>query len=75
MISLKILILKNITILAFSDANINNLDFLKNDTLINLDKLYLNNNNIEDISIFDDNKIHFHNLRSLDLRDNPIKKD
>ena len=66
--------LKNITILAFSDANINNLDFLKNDTLINLDKLYLNNNNIEDISIFDDYKIHFHNLRSLDLRDNPIKK-
>ena len=66
--------LKNITILEFSNADINNLDFLTNDTLTNLNKLYLNNNNIEDISIFDDNIIHFHNLYYLDLRNNPIKK-
>ena len=41
---------------------------------MNLKELYLQNNNIEDISVFDDGNIYFHGLYSLDLRDNPIKK-
>ena len=66
--------LEKIKILDFSNAGINNLDFLMNNTLKNLEKLYLKNNNIEDISIFDDDIIHFKNLHSLDIGDNPIKK-
>ena len=71
---LKNAILTNIEILEFYDAGINNIDFLSNNTLLNLKKLYLNNNNIEDISIFDDDKIHFQKLEILNLKDNPIKK-
>ena len=66
--------LKNIERIDFSNANIKNIDFLTNNTLVNLQYLYLNNNNIEDISIFDDDKIHFHSLYSLYLEGNPIKK-
>ena len=66
--------LENIRSLDFSNAGISNLDFLTNNTLVNLEKLYLNNNNIEDISIFDDDKIHFSKLYFLNLQDNPIKK-
>ena len=58
----------------FSNAGINNIDFLANNTLENLKYLSLNKNNIEDISILTEEKIHFHNLKSLDLRENPIKK-
>ena len=66
--------LKNIRSLDFSNAGINNLDFLTNDTLANLRTLYLNNNSIEDIRIFDNDKIHFHELDLLFLENNPIKK-
>ena len=66
--------LRNIRSLNFSNAGINNLYFLTNDTLANLSKLYLNNNNIEDISIFDNDKIHFYVLDLLNLEKNPIKK-
>ena len=67
-------ILKNIEIIEFSNASINNIDFLTNNTLLNLKELNLNNNNIEDISIFDNEKIHFQKLEKLDLQYNPIKK-
>ena len=56
--------LTNISEIDFSNANINNIDFLTNRTLENLDILYLNNNNIDDISVFTVEKIHFHNLKN-----------
>ena len=66
--------LENIVCINFSNMGIKNLDFLANDTLVNLDLLYLNNNNIEDISIFDEDKIHFHKLYLLNLEGNPIRE-
>ena len=65
---------KNIKTIDLSFSGINNIDFLTNNSLVNLEKLNLSNNNIEDISVFDDDKIYFHVLKFLDLRDNPIKK-
>jgi hypothetical protein len=65
--------LKNISVINFSNANINNIDFLRNETLRNLRELYLSNNNIEDISLINDDKIYFHDLKLLDLKGNPIK--
>ena len=70
---IKNIIFKNIEIIKFSNADINNLDFLTNNTLVNLRQLYLDHNNIDNISIFDDDKIHFHELKTLDLEYNPIK--
>ena len=71
---IKNVIFKNIKIIRLSNTDINNIDFLTNDTLGNLRELYLDKNNIEDISVFDDDKIHFHELELLDLKNNPIKK-
>ena len=71
---IKNVIFKNIKIIRLSNADINNINFLTNNTLGNLRKLYLDKNNIEDISVFDDDKIHFHELELLDLKHNPVKK-
>ena len=71
---IKNVIFKNIKIIRLSNTDINNIDFLTNNTLGNLRELYLDKNNIEDISVFDDDKIHFHELELLDLKNNPIKK-
>ena len=65
--------LKNISVINFSNANINNIDFLRNETLRNLRELKLSNNNIEDISLINDDKIYFHDLKLLDLKGNPIR--
>ena len=70
----KNVVLTNIEIINFSNTDVNNLDFLTNDTLINLKELYLNNNKIEDISIFVYDQIYFHKLKILDLSNNPIRK-
>ena len=66
--------LRNIEEIDFSNAGIKNIDFLANSTLKNLRELSLKENNIEDISIFTVEKIHFHELNSLYLEKNPIKK-
>jgi hypothetical protein len=71
---LKTVYLKNTEIIDLSNSNIDNIDFLKNDSLVNLKELLLDKNNIEDISILTNENIYFHNLERLDLRNNPIKR-
>ena len=65
---------KNIEILDFSSTGLKDIEFLTNNSLINLKELLLSNNEIEDISIFNIEKIHFHKLKNLNLENNPIKK-
>ena len=64
---------KYIEILDFSSTGLKNIDFLSNNSLINLNELLLSNNEIEDISILNIEKVHFHKLKVLNLKDNPIK--
>ena len=71
-------ILKNINLyriyeLKLANLNINNIDFLSNQTLTGLRILDLDNNRIEDISIFTQEKVKF-KLYRLCLRNNPIRK-
>ena len=71
-------ILKNINLyriyeLKLANLNINNIDFLSNQTLTGLRILDLDNNKIEDISIFTQEKVKF-KLYRLCLRNNPIRK-
>ena len=66
--------LSNIEVIDFSNAGINNIDFLTNNSLKNLRNLSLNNNSINDISILTVENIHFNNLATLNLKENPIKK-
>ena len=70
---LKTVYLKNTEIIDLSNSGLNNINFLKNDSLVNLKILLLDKNNIEDISILTDENIYFHDLEKLDLRNNPIK--
>jgi Leucine-rich repeat (LRR) protein len=70
---LKTVYLKSTEIIDLSDSGLNNISFLKNDSLVNLKTLLLDKNNIEDISILTDENIYFHDLEKLDLRNNPIK--
>ena len=65
---------KNIEILNLSNIGINNIDFLTNNSLINLKELWLSKNKIEDISILTIDQVHFNNLKYLNLKENPIKK-
>jgi len=59
--------------LKLENLNINKIDFLSNSTLTGLRILDLDNNKIDDISIFTKEKIKF-KLYRLCLRNNPIKK-
>ena len=71
---LKNMYFKNIESLNLSSMGINNIDFLTNNSLVNLKELWLTRNNIEDISILKMENVHFHKLELLSLKYNPIKK-
>ena len=70
---LKELNLSNVWTLNLSNINLKNIDFAVNDTLRLLDKLYLDSNKIEDISIFSNENIGIRNVYYLSLKDNPIR--
>ena len=60
--------LSNIRTIDFSNSGINNIEFLKNNSLGNLKNLNLNDNHIDDISIFTVENIQFHDLETLNLK-------
>ena len=66
--------LENIYDLNLSNIDLKNIDFLSNKSLKNLKKLNLDNNNIEDISIFKVENISFNNLEKLNIENNHIIK-
>ena len=61
----------NENILILSYLKINNIDFLAYDNLNNLKSIFLDNNNIEDISLFE--KIDY-KINKIILKNNPIRK-
>ena len=73
-----LIILKNMNLcrlheLKLANLNLTNINFLSNSSLYNLKILDLDSNKIEDISIFNKEKVSF-NLDRLCLKNNPIKK-
>ena len=71
---LKDLNLTSVYTLNLTNINLKNIDFAKNKTLHNLDRLYLDSNKIEDISIFSNDDIGIRNVYNLSMKDNPIRK-
>ena len=57
--------------LILSGLKLNNIDFMLYKNMSNLQSIFLNNNNIEDISIFE--KMEYH-INKINLRNNSIRK-
>ena len=64
--------LGNISSLNLSGLNLKSIDFLSNKSFIKIETLILDNNQIEDISIF--SEIYLPNLKELSIIKNPIRK-
>ena len=71
---IKDLNLEKIDNLILDNINLKNIEFLTNKSLYNLKVLNLDNNKIEDISIFQKEKINFNNLKNLKINNNNITK-
>ena len=60
--------------LYLSNIGIKSINFLTYNSLVNLDRLDLSRNQIEDISLLKEENIKFKNIIYLNLKDNPIRE-